>query len=100
VRLLLESRLPTATIAAATKLTLRTVQEYARNHRMFGTVSPPTLRSSHRNRLSVPAQEGILDFLFEYDKLAAVEEVRILVKECGKPQARRRFVGRLSARAL
>ena len=83
MQLLLEPRLPTAAIAAATKLTLRTVQEYARSYRMFDTLSPPKLRSSHCKRLSVPAREGILDFLLEYDQLATVEEVRIFVEEYG-----------------
>jgi len=64
------------------KVSERQIQRLARRLQNFGTVSPAPLSKQGRPRAITPeAQEGIVEFLLEYDKQATIEEVRIFIEE-------------------
>lgn len=64
------------------KVSERQIQRLARRLQNFGTVSPTPLCKQGRPRAITPeAQEGIVEFLLEYDKQATIEEVRIFIEE-------------------
>jgi transposase len=61
---------------------VRHVQRLARRLKDFGTVAPEPLYKQGRPRaITAEAQEGIMEFLIEYNKQATIKEVRIFIKE-------------------
>ena len=64
------------------KVSVRHVQRLARRLKDFGTASPEPLCRQGRPRAITPeAQEGIVEFLLEYDKQATIEEVGVFLEE-------------------
>jgi transposase len=69
-------------LALNKKVSVRHVQRLARRLEDFGTVTPEPLYKQGRARaITAEAQEGIVEFLIEYDKQATIEEVRIFIEE-------------------
>jgi transposase len=64
------------------KVSQKHVYRLARRLENFGTIRPAPLCQQGRPRTITPeAQEGIVEFLLEYDKQATVDEVRIFIEE-------------------
>jgi transposase len=81
---LLRSNLSVAEVCEALnkKVSQKHVYRLARRLESFGTVKPASLCKLGRPRTITPeAQEGIVDFLLEYDKQATIDEVRIFIEE-------------------
>jgi transposase len=81
---LLLADLPTKDVRKAldNKVSLRHITRLARRLEDFGTVAPAPICKAGRTRAITPeAQEGIVEFLIEYDKQATIEEVRIFIEE-------------------
>ena len=64
------------------KVSKRQLQRMNRRLQDFDTVAPAPICKQGRPRSITPeAQDGIVEFLIEYDKQATVEEVRIFIEE-------------------
>jgi len=64
------------------RITPQQIWKMRRNLEMFGSVVAPRLQVQGRPRLITPeAEEGILEFLLEYNQQAYLDEIVVFLKE-------------------
>lgn len=96
------TNLPTKGVRKAldNKVSIRQINRLARKLEDFGTATPASICKTGRPRaITAEAQEGIVEYLIEYDKQATMEEVRIFIEEEFHIQASRYTVSRVIRQA-